>query len=195
MLGNPYLTYFLSLPAACRRDPAEPVDARELASPAWLRFKAAVAAHYAWAVPTEPAVDAVARHTARVLEIGCGSGYWAWLMAQRGIDVLATDPAPPPHVWHDVHIAAEGEAARHPDRALFLCWPPYGAGVALASLSAYRGDLVIYVGEWLGGSAEPGFFALLAAEFEPVEAVALPQWAHRTDSMLVLRRRSARTGP
>jgi SAM-dependent methyltransferase len=194
-MENPYLAYFMALPAACRRDRFSPVDARELASPAWLQFKAAVAGHYAWAVPTGPAVDAIARHATRVLEVGCGSGYWAWLLAQRGIDVLATDPAPPPHRWHDVVIRGADEAGRHPDRALLLCWPPFGIDMAHRALAAYRGDMVVYVGEWLAGSAEPAFFALLASSFEPVEFVDLPQWAQRTDFLLVLRRRSARTAP
>src|SRR3954453_12712349 len=79
-LNNPYLTFFRSLPAAFWRNPLLPIDNGEMWSPDWLRLKAAVAGHFSWAVPTDEAIAAIRRHTSRVIEIGCGSGYWAWLM-------------------------------------------------------------------------------------------------------------------
>lgn len=191
-LRNPYLLYFFSLPPSCRRDLLNPVDARELGAAEWLMFKAAVAAHFAWAVPTSDAIDAITRHTSRVIEIGCGSGYWAWLMKQRGIDVVAVDPAPPAHVWHKVSVQSHEAIAEHPDRALFLCWPPWSTTMAFETLSAYAGDLVVYVGEWMGGNADVPFFGQLSATFELIESVAIPQWVMRTDRLTIHRRHGAR---
>jgi hypothetical protein len=189
-LNNPYLTFFRSLGEAFWRNPLLPVDNREMWSPDWLRLKAAVAGHFSWAVPTDEAIAAIRRHTSRAIEIGCGSGYWAWLMEQAGIQVLAFDVAAPAFSWHEVLPGNEAEVLRHPDRTLFLCWPPWATDMAFKALSYYRGDHVIYVGEWMVGNADPQFFALLAAGFEEVESVAIPQWLMRSDRLTIYRRRS-----
>src|SRR5262249_46069027 len=107
-MKNPYFKFFFSMPPSCRRHAGVTPDARELTSLEWLTFKAAIAAHFAWAVPTDQAIHTIAKHTARVVEIGCGSGYWAWLMEQAGISVRAFDTAVPDFAWHPVEY---GDAA------------------------------------------------------------------------------------
>lgn len=188
-LLNPYLSFFLSLPPSFWRHPCVLEDDRELSSPDWLRLKSAIASHFAWAVPTQEAIECIRKYAGRVLEIGCGSGYWAWLMEQAGIDVLAWDTTVPPFAWHDVRLGNEIEVMRHPDRTLFLCWPPWGSEMAARALTYYTGNYIIYVGEWMGGCANARFFALLTSCFEAVETVALPQWFMRSDSLTVFRRR------
>ena len=64
------------MPAAWRRDPSVPISAAELLAPQWLHLKATIAGHFAWAVPTEQAVRTILKYSARVVEIGAGSGYW-----------------------------------------------------------------------------------------------------------------------
>jgi hypothetical protein len=188
-LNNPYLNFFFSLPPSFRRGSSSPVDSRELLSHDWLQLKAAIATHFAWAVPTQEAIDRIRSHVGRVLELGCGSGYWSWLMKQAGIDVLAIDAAIPPFAWHPIVLGDETEVSRHPDRALFLCWPPWGNEMAAKALMTYEGDRVIYVGEWMGGCASPRFFEILTTAFEAIETVAIPQWFMRTDSLTIFRRR------
>jgi hypothetical protein len=190
-LLNPYLDFFLALPPEVRRVPGEVPWSEAMLGPGWLPFKNAVARHFAWGVPTAEAVALVAAHTDRLIEIGAGSGYWAWLMRQAGIDVLAVDSAPPEALWHPVARGDERLIDSAPGRDLFLCWPPYGAGLASRALARFRGRHVVYVGEWGLGCAEPAFFADLTAAFEPVAAAALPQWRMRDDRMILFRRRSA----
>ena len=36
---------------------------------------------------------------------------------------------------------------RYPDRALLLCWPPWGTDVASRAIQSYRGSTVLYVGD------------------------------------------------
>lgn len=51
---------------------------------------------YSWikitsfAIPCQEAIEAIGR-AERVLEIGAGTGFWARLLANRGVDVVATD--------------------------------------------------------------------------------------------------------
>jgi hypothetical protein len=89
---------------------------------------------YAWAIPDDAALDMIGRY-GPVVEVGAGTGYWAGLLAERGIDVVALDLWPaghPQNFWHStpgvyypVEEAPVEAAARHPNRTLLLCWPPY----------------------------------------------------------------------
>ena len=53
---------------------------------------------YSWAMPSEEALRCIVRHSkmcAGIVEVGAGTGFWAALLASRGVDVLAFDKAPP----------------------------------------------------------------------------------------------------
>jgi hypothetical protein len=194
-LLNPYLEFYRAMPPAYRRDPSVPVSAAELLSPEWLRLKAAIAGHFAWAVPTEQAILAVLKYSARVVEIGAGSGYWAWMMRQAGITVAAFDTGSPSFTWDQVARCDERAVLFHPDHTLFLCWPPWNSDMAYNALAWHQGDYLVYVGEWMGGSANPRFFALLASTFEAVDVVELPQWYNRDDRLMIFRRRNPSAQP
>lgn len=126
---------------------------------------------YSWAIPS-PGDIAWLTHVLNrrgLVEIGAGSGYWAWQAQQAGIDVIAYEPTDPSAntytdgteylaLRRDCHAASR----RHPDRALLLCWPSHNDPWATSALHAYTGDMLIYIGEDQGGHcAENGFFQLL----------------------------------
>jgi hypothetical protein len=194
---NPYLDFFRTLPPAYRRDPSVPISSAELLLPEWLALKAAIAGHFAWAVPTEEAIRAVVKYSTSVVEIGAGSGYWAWMMRQAGITVAAFDTGSPRFTWGTVAQGDERAVLFYPERTLFLCWPPWNSNMACNALAWHQGEYLVFVGEWMGGCANPRFFALLAAMFEPVDLIDIPQWYNRDDRLMIFRRRnpSARTLP
>jgi len=88
---------------------------------------------FAWSIPTPAAIVAIANHSP-ILEIGAGSGYWAYLLRKHGADVLAYDRKPyrlyPDAAWHHTPAwtgVTEGrarKAKKFPERSLMLCWPP-----------------------------------------------------------------------
>jgi hypothetical protein len=104
---------------------------------------------FAFAVPCAAALDAVAALGVGVVEVGCGTAYWACLLRERGVDVVAYDARPPTrlsaslgpedagddkdddkNLFFGATFAEDGvlrggpEVLRnHADRALFLCWP------------------------------------------------------------------------
>ena len=102
---------------------------------------------FAFAVPCPEALDAVAALRVGVVEVGCGTAYWACLLRERGVDVVAYDARPPVRPSVSSRVASEEgdgddenlffgaafaddverggpEVLRsHADRALFLCWP------------------------------------------------------------------------
>jgi hypothetical protein len=61
--------------------------------------------------------------------------------------------------------------------------------MAFNALDSHRGGQFIYVGEWMGGNANPRFFALLASQFKVIDTIAIPQWYMRSDFLAVFRRR------
>lgn len=166
-------------------------------------------ARYAWAVPTETAIDALVEWSP-IVEVGAGTGYWARLIADAGGEAVAYDSHPPGgendyHAGGDQFYPVErggpGDAGRHPDRTLFLCWPPFNTSMAYdAALAHLRagGKRLIFVGEDEGGcTADDAFWRLLGrgycrdcwnegtctnpvhrieVAYEHVDGVEIPQW-------------------
>lgn len=165
-----------------------------------------LASAFSWAIPTEQALAVLARH-APLVECGAGMGYWAALLRARGVDALAYDLRPPGRgkrnayhgrghgPWIEVERASAAAAARrHRDRALVLCWPPYEEDAAsYAALRAYRGEIVIYIGEQGGGATgSVRFHRELRLNWTPIEETDLPRWPSLRDRLTVYRRNPRR---
>jgi hypothetical protein len=133
---------------------------------------------YSFAVPSPRDIDfLVAQLDGRaVIELGAGTGYWAWQLSQRNVDVLAYDSF---HwadnqlisgiQYHPVHRGSVEKIAEHADRVLMLCWPDYDTPFARQALEAYSGDEVIYIGEgWGGCTGDDAFGEMLAEKWEHV---------------------------
>lgn len=155
---------------------------------------------YAWAIPDQAALDTIAR-CGPIVEIGAGTGYWAHLLRQMGVDVVAYDLVPPRTERHHNYFHRRREplegwpvgrlytevcrggartAGQHGSRTLFLCWPPYGAPMAAQALTAYMragGTRLVYVGESEGGcTANDQFYRLLERDWGLFRRIPIPQW-------------------
>ena len=117
----------LQIMSAPRRPPADrPVGSasqKVLANPLLDAFEEATAAghndgmrsqliaRYGFAVPSDEALTAIERCSPQgVIELGAGTGYWAFLLQQRGVDVVAFDIEPAP-------VSAERVVRWHPAMA------------------------------------------------------------------------------
>lgn len=138
-----------------------------------------LATRYSWSIITPGDIAWVAGQLdgRAVVDIGAGSGYWAWQLEQAGIDVAAYDPHPSGEdntyckggPYTTVLRDDASAVAHHQDRALLMVWPPYGGSHARHALSVYEGDLLLYAGEsWGGCTAEDGFYDLLGREWVEV---------------------------
>jgi hypothetical protein len=138
---------------------------------------------YSWAIPNDEAIAAL-KEFSPLLELGAGTGYWAWLLRQSGADVLAYDrnPAAPPH-WTAVEEGDESGVREYGYRTLFLCWPSYQEPMAYEALRAYSGSRVAYVGELNGRTADAAFHRLLSEKFELRREVEIPVWPGYRDRL------------
>lgn len=161
---------------------------------------------FAWAIPSEEALTVIARY-APLVECGAGTGYWAALLGNRGVDVVAYDVRPPDkharneyhrgarQPWTEVVRGPSADAVRwHRDRVLFLCWPPLDDDSAsYAPLRAYRGEVLVSVGEpGEGTTGTLRFQRELKLNWTLVEQVELPGWPWLRDCLMVYRRNPGR---
>ena len=152
---------------------------------------------FGFAVLTPEAVEAIRPHNP-ILEVGAGSGYWAWELQQAGVDVVATDPGTGRYrcvggdgwsSWTSIKkITALRAIRRHPTRTLLTVWPDL-ADWPVKALRAYRGKRVIYVGEFNGATADQAFHDLLERDFEEERIVTLPVFYGLHDRLMIYRRR------
>ena len=125
---------------------------------------------YAYGIPNDEAFRLIASVSPRgVVELGAGTGYWARLLHERGVDVVAYDRWPPGSganqfvdddvQWFPVREGDERAVARHPERTLLLVWPTWNEtwpADAVAAFHAAGGATLVFVGEGPGGLTGDG---------------------------------------
>lgn len=174
---------------------------------------------YSNAIPTEEALQTLARLEMPICEIGAGTGYWGALLRARGVTCVLSDSNPASaheksSTWfvqstYTEVIREDGvkAAARHPGHCLLLIWPyidevaASGAAPAFAwdaaALRAFKGDIVAHCGELDANqqrrssliNTSPEFAKELAASFVRERTVELPNWAPVMRSELTIWRR------
>ncbi len=128
-----------------------------------------------------------------------GSGYWAFLLRQLGVDVVATDLNPPNlaanKYHHDgvhcdlIQMDAERSVTRlGVGRSLLLSWPPYAEPVGAQVVGAFTGERIVYIGEGEGGCCgDDDMFAAFGrdwtevAHHEPVQFLGMHDYVHVYD--------------
>jgi hypothetical protein len=145
---------------------------------------------YSWAIPNSEAIEAL-KELSPLIEIGAGTGYWAWLLRQAGASVVALDrnPKAPPH-WSLVEQGTEEDVKNYPTHTLFLCWPSYQEEGAARALKNYSGLYVAYVGEWGGRTADQTFHDRLKDSFFLEREIQIPVWPGYSDRLYLFKRRS-----
>jgi hypothetical protein len=194
MFFNPPLEALLALERAGNGDVTAEMD--WMLTP--IRARHELVTKYAWAVPTEEALETIKRYSEDgLIEIGAGTGYWTGLLRARGVDVVAFDRDPYKSSqadarWSEVLKGTPLKVRSYPERTLFLCWPPYKLRMAERALHHYAGDTVIYIGEGPHGcTADDLFHDKLATGWEEAEYIGLPQWPGIRDGLYIYRRKGS----
>lgn len=158
------------------------------------RYRHELVVKYAWAIPDDEVINTIVKYSP-IIEVGAGTGYWASLIAEQGGDILAFDISPYTNCQANnqhylVQQAEESIVKNYSNRSLFLCWPPYKEPMAHDCLKNYKGDTLIYIGEFRGGcTADNKFFDLLEKEWELIEEQNIPQWETMHDYLSIYKRK------
>ena len=156
---------------------------------------------YCWTIPDPETVAFVGRYVRDgLVDPIAGTGYWAYLLGQMDVDVVCYDLNPGTRLdvngWHGADLHAEVGAkdcaeavALHPDRTLFLSWPPYGQDVGARIVRAYNGTRIIYIGDGQGGAAgDDQMHALLETDWAEVDSRQPVLWWGQHDKVTVYER-------
>lgn len=159
---------------------------------AWA-FRTKNVKRYSWAVPSPLAIAAIARYAPKVIELGAGTGYWAKLLRDAGVDVVAYDIQPYKNEWvdgrhFDVLQGDYSIVRKTSDRALMLCWTPM-SNMAYTALNVYRGNMVIHIGEHYACTDSDEFFDQLERDWLEVEDLHIPQFWGLHDYLTIYRRK------
>jgi hypothetical protein len=193
VINNPYMQEFL----VARRHP----DAVS-----W-EFQHRFTHKYSWSVPTDAALLAIKNFApAGICEIGAGTGYWAKLLRELGVNVAAYDPNPVEEGGNRYHknvtsftTMERGDVtavSQHSDRVLMLCWPPKGWGehgspMSHEALEQFAGDRLVYIGQGRGGvTGTEEFHQLLKRDWTCVKRTRLPHFKHIYNALHLYQRKA-----
>jgi len=152
---------------------------------------------YGFAIPCLQALKAIKAYSP-IIELGAGSGYWAYLLDQMDCDIIAYDKKDPHyatgHSWFDVAPGDQHVLPEYPDSTLFLCWPPM-SDMAEECVKAFKGQHIIYIGEGHGGcTASDGFFEEIEEHWDYLGDVGIPCWPGIRDSVEIFKRKTTKNG-
>jgi hypothetical protein len=183
-LKNPYLDRVLEIIGMLKESGADVKS--ELAM-----YRPELIAEYSFSIPVYPALKIIA-DAGPIVEIGAGSGYWAWCLTQMGAEVHAIDSRPPgendPLLWNEGNrwfedswvTIIEGDEralAGYSSCTLFMAWPEIHSPMAVNSLRMYRnagGRRLIYIGD-PKSSGDDDFHLELSSLQKEIE-FKLPGW-------------------
>lgn len=158
---------------------------------------------YSFSVPTEEALEEIKGFSTSIVEIGAGGGYWAGLLLEMGVDIIAFDNhswarekmrfAVSVGKWFDVEKADLEVITEHSNRTLMLSWPPYNDPMAADTLKAYMragGTKLVYIGENINGCTGDELFHRILHKFWNLDKyVEIPQWGGIHDAVMLYSRR------
>ncbi len=192
---NPYLDEFNKLPLSYHRNDEALIHYGEkYRESLYGEVRNRLVTKYSWAVPTETAIDAITKFVGEdaLIDFGAGSGYWASLIANKKINIIAVDNwiDGKPDLWYDVQTGSYEYLKFAGDRVLFMCWIPQHTDMGLTALKTWNGDKFIMVGESPArGNANSEFFEYLAKHYLLIKEVSIPQWYNRDDAVFFYKRK------
>lgn len=158
----------------------------------WARM--ALVKKYAWAIPDKKTLSIIAEYSP-IVEMGAGTGYWAYLLSQLEVEIIAFDRAPvktPEKSWFPVRYGYPSILKKYGDKTLFLCWPPYddSSNMSFRALESYPGNTVIYIGEGLGGcTGTDEFHESLENNWDLLVEKKILQWKGLHDRLYIYTRK------
>ncbi len=152
---------------------------------------------FGFPIPTEEALDAVARYSPLV-EVGAGAGAWAKLLTDRGVDLIATDACLEQFSfeigrhYHSLPMQGKTAIRRWPNRNVFCSWPSFEHTWLRQAAKAMRpGRALIVIRE--DATADERTWDYVEAAFREVEEpIELPSWHYIHDQLEIFVKKGRR---
>ena len=148
--------------------------------------RTAFAKFISWSIPSIDVLNGIVTfiNSEKVLEIGSGHGLWAKLLKLRNVNIVATDSfstnySEDSKTFTNIQpIDAIAAINTFFDiNVLMIVWPSYEDSFAFDSLSNFKGNKLVYIGEEkYGCCACDEFFKELSSEWELDEFLKLERW-------------------
>ncbi len=155
---------------------------------------------YSFSVPFPFVLDILVKYSP-ITEIGAGSGYYAYCLKQRGVDIEAFGQYSPDDfdsfdfmssnywfedTWAVVLQGDESIASASAKRTLFLCWPPVESQMAFNSLVRFMdkgGKYFIFIGD-SRLCAEKRFYDKLL-KYKILFESEIPSWKNINERLVI----------
>lgn len=144
---------------------------------------------YSFAIPNEAAIKTLVKNSP-LIEIGAGSGYWAYLIKKNGGDIIAFDDFTRgdqySKEWFNVEYGTPETVKEYPDRNLFLCWPEYDDPMGRKAVENAKARNIIFIGESKTGcTGTKRLYSLLEQKYNLEKVINIPTWFNNNDKMFV----------
>ena len=161
------------------------------------KMRDALIAGFTFAIPCREALEFIAGYSRSIVEVGAGTGFWAYQLRRVGVDVVATDKVGQGEsAYHHtvgahspiVQLEASEAIAAHPDRDVLAIWPCMEDWLEKAIDQIKPGRKLFYIGESSGGcTANSGFFDKVYDEdqYTEIGSFNMVQWSYIHDQMWV----------
>ena len=146
---------------------------------------------FSLAIPNEESLNAITR-MGPIIEVGSGSGYWAFLIRCKCVDIIAVDDRSSPQKWtmdwfpSTIKCDALKYLEEHggcSDRTLFMSWPTCGESI----LSAFKGDHFIIIGK---SECRSKWELCNDPEWVLLDCIEIPVWPGMYNRMRIYMRRT-----
>lgn len=141
-----------------------------------------------WAIPTIDAIKSIVQfaESDQILEICSGLCLWARLIKECDGNIIATDSFAyqqtsqtsqiTPFIDSVYKMDAVTAVKTFKTNVLLICWPNYNDSYAYDALSIFKGNKLVYIGEYGGCTADEQFHNLLEQKWRCVNEIDIPTW-------------------
>ena len=175
----------------------------------WHACRFRIAAWAAFACPNLQAITALKCFSKEegIIEVGAGVGYWAYILRNAGVDVLAHDKQPPINIsskykkiisneyhgkfpaWSEV-LNGDTANPNKTNRVLLICYPPPDSPMAVRALQGFSGDRLAYVGEMRGDTGTLEFESRLRSLWDLIgNPISLPNFSNTCYTLTMWQRK------
>lgn len=153
---------------------------------------------YGWNIPSKEVFDKIDElfpKNLQILEVCSGLGLTSAILKMYGFNVISTDNYElyfdkNKHFVDIENIDAVNAVQKYTNREiLVMSWPSNDKSFAYDSLLSFRGNFLIYFGEYRGCCANDDFFDLLEKEWCVIFSSNIPNWNFSYSRVIIFERK------